>query len=391
MLTGVDHEIFRLRDEVELAEGPGTTFYDFLGLTPSASYDEIVKAQRKKSKTLHPDKVKQSFIAQRSAQKPKKKPGAKPGVHVSKGPSQREIQATVKKATQRYQRLTVVANILKGEARDRYDHFLKSGFPAWRGTGYYYSRFRPGLGTVLVGLFLVLGGGAHYGVLVLSWNQRREFVTRYIRQARRAAWGDETGIKGISGLDGSTASVLAPVGEPDAGGMQMNRKQKRQMEKEDRKGKKAGKGAGRPPGTHTPDSNPAAPAGEKKRITAENGKTLVVDSIGNVFLEEDEDGVVQEFLLDPDEEPRPTLKDTALCRLPVCLYKKALSPFRKVKAEAQIEMRGPGVGIKDVEEEQDSGSSFDVLETSGIGHADNGGVKGRNRKAKKMKHFEGQD
>ncbi len=29
----------------------------------------------------------------------------------------------------------------------RYDFFYKNGVPIWRGTGYYYSRFRPGLGV----------------------------------------------------------------------------------------------------------------------------------------------------------------------------------------------------------------------------------------------------
>ena len=29
----------------------------------------------------------------------------------------------------------------------RYDFFYKNGVPRWRGTGYYYSRFRPGLGV----------------------------------------------------------------------------------------------------------------------------------------------------------------------------------------------------------------------------------------------------
>ena len=29
----------------------------------------------------------------------------------------------------------------------RYDFFYKNGLPKWRGTGYYYSRFRPGLGV----------------------------------------------------------------------------------------------------------------------------------------------------------------------------------------------------------------------------------------------------
>jgi hypothetical protein len=43
----------------------------------------------------------------------------------------------------------------------------------------------------------------------------------------------------------------------------------------------------------------SGPQGAKKRIVAENGKVLIVDSVGNVFLEEEtEDGVKGEFLLD---------------------------------------------------------------------------------------------
>ncbi len=43
----------------------------------------------------------------------------------------------------------------------------------------------------------------------------------------------------------------------------------------------------------------AGPTGPKKRVVAENGKVLVVDSLGDVYLEqEDEDGKMAEFLLD---------------------------------------------------------------------------------------------
>jgi hypothetical protein len=43
----------------------------------------------------------------------------------------------------------------------------------------------------------------------------------------------------------------------------------------------------------------SGPVGAKKRTVAENGKVLIVDSVGNVFLEEEtEEGDVQEFLLD---------------------------------------------------------------------------------------------
>lgn len=295
------------------------------------------------------------------------------------------MQAVVKKATERYQRLTVVANILKGEGRERYDHFLNNGFPTWRGTGYYYKRFRPGLGTVLLGLFIVGGGGAHYGALLLGWKRQREFVDRYIRHARRAAWGDEIGIRGIPGLDGSPAPVPAVVEEPDTSTMQMNRRQKRQMEKEQRK-EKIGKGAkrgGRASGTHTP-TDTAAPTGERKRVQAENGKILIVDAIGNVFLEEqNEDGTTQEFLLDVDEIPRPTIRDTALYRFPVWMYSKALGRFQKgpVDASSEDEHVATTSSVA-VDEEQDSSSSYEMLETSGVEQVANGRTKKRNKKAK---------
>lgn len=49
---------------------------------------------------------------------------------------------------ERFARLGVISTILRNkESRDRYDFFYKNGVPKWRGTGYYYSRFRPGLGV----------------------------------------------------------------------------------------------------------------------------------------------------------------------------------------------------------------------------------------------------
>ena len=303
------------------------------------------------------------------------------------------MQATVKKATERYQRLTVVANILKGEGRARYDHFLNNGFPTWRGTGYYYTRFRPGLGTVLLGLFLAGGGGAHYGALLLSWKRQREFVDRYIRHARRAAWGDETGIKGIPGLDGTVAAAPPPAEEPDLGTLQMNRRQKRQMEKEQKREKqgKTVKSGGRASGTQTPTGT-AGPTGERKRVQAENGKVLVVDSTGNVYLEQqDEDGVTQEFLLDMDEIPRPTIRDTALYRFPAWIYRTAVNRGQKAPVDASADGEDLGerviptseVAVVAPDEEQDSASSFEVLESSGVQQVANGNTKKRSKKGKK--------
>ena len=166
--TKEDHEIFRLKDEVQAHEGSNTTFYSFLGIQPNANQDDINKAYKKLSRSLHPDKARSNWLATYNKPKPtKKKEGAKPTVHVQKDkkPSQSEVNKFTKEATARFERLSLIINILRGPERERYDHFLQNGFPTWRGTGYYYERFRPGLGSVLFGLFIVFGGGAHYAFL----------------------------------------------------------------------------------------------------------------------------------------------------------------------------------------------------------------------------------
>ncbi|KAL3470656.1 hypothetical protein BJX99DRAFT_238974 [Aspergillus californicus] len=322
--TKEDYEIFRLHDEVISTEGANVTFYDFLGVRSNVNQDELTKAYRRMSRLMHPDKVKRTFIANSSKDKNKAKTSQK-GVHVNRGPTKREIDTAVKEAHERSQRLNTVANILRGPSRERYDHFIKHGFPKWRGTGYYYSRFRPGLGSVLVGLLLVFGGGAHYGALILSWKRQRDFVDRYVRQARRAAWGDEMGIRGIT-------SVVTPAPAPavdagDAAAMPINRRQKRMMDRENRKEKKGGsaKPSSRTSGTATPTGESVEPTGERKKVVAENGKVLIVDSVGNVFLEEEtEEGERQEFLLDVNEIHRPTIRDTMIFRLPGWFYQKTV-------------------------------------------------------------------
>ncbi|KAF8897617.1 hypothetical protein BD779DRAFT_1491811 [Infundibulicybe gibba] len=168
-----DHEIFDLVSAVETAEGKGTTFYSWLDVPSTATTNEIAKAYRKMSMQLHPDK----------------NPNSK-GIH------------------ERFARLGVVATILRNkESRKRYDFFYKNGVPKWRGTGYYYQRFRPGLGVrrppppaqtltnvpmIILSRFCLphtLTSGLQLLVQRMNYKTDLDRVERFIREARLAAWG----------------------------------------------------------------------------------------------------------------------------------------------------------------------------------------------------------
>ncbi|CAK7208364.1 hypothetical protein SBRCBS47491_000067 [Sporothrix bragantina] len=348
--TKEDREIFRVRDELAAALGPELTFYDFVGVPPSASLDDINKAYRKKTRLLHPDKVKQQLTAERQ------KAAKFEGGGKAKKPTAGEVRAAVKQASEMQARLSIVTNVLRGPERDRYDHFLANGFPVWKGTEYYYNRYRPGFGTVLFGLFVFVGGGAHYIALYMSWKRQREFVERYIRYARHAAWGNQLGGVDLGGDIGADPSMAANA-DPSTGGgddepqqpnIAMNRKQRRMQERDAkrdaareatggrraRRGGPGASGAGSS-GTATPTPQAAAgPTGAKKRVVAENGKILVVDSLGDVYLEQtDEEGKVEELLLDINEVARPTFKDTAVYRLPAWVFSLTAGRLLKGKAD----------------------------------------------------------
>ncbi|KAF8621683.1 hypothetical protein AX15_007696 [Amanita polypyramis BW_CC] len=149
-----DYEIFDLVSAVETSEGKGTTFYSWLDVPPTASVADVARAYRKLSVKIHPDK----------------NPGVK-GAH------------------ERFARLGMVASILrKSESRLRYDFFYKNGVPRWRGTGYYYSRFRPGLGTVSVFL-IILTSALQYVIQGMNYKSDSKRVQHVIGEARLAAWG----------------------------------------------------------------------------------------------------------------------------------------------------------------------------------------------------------
>ena len=79
---------------------------------------------------LEKNSIRMSLFSYEFSSSPDKNPGVK-GIH------------------ERFARLGVIATILRNkDSRKRYDFFYKNGVPKWRGTGYYYSRFRPGLGVI---------------------------------------------------------------------------------------------------------------------------------------------------------------------------------------------------------------------------------------------------
>ncbi|UZP44692.1 hypothetical protein NXS19_012504 [Fusarium pseudograminearum] len=304
-----DREIFRIRDEISKYEtDPAANFYDILGVPNSASLDDITKAYRKQTRNLHPDKVRQSM---RSKAEKDKKSGAN-----VKPPTNAEIRTAVKKAGEAQARLSLIANILRGPERDRYDHFLSNGFPLWKGTDYYYNRYRPGLGTVIVGLFLVVGGGIHYLTLYMSWKRQTEFVDRYIKFARETAWGGGFNIPGVEAAAPAPTPPAAPESEEEEAPL-------------------------------CPRTDESAACMRRLRsvtvrVVAENGKILVVDSLGDVYLEgEDEEGEVHEYLLDPNELAKPTIKDTAVFRAPIFLFNITAGRFlSKKSSDLELEVSG---------------------------------------------------
>lgn len=112
----------------------------------------------------------------------------------------------IKGVHERYARLGVIAQILKTpETRERYDFFLKNGVPKWRGTGYYYSRYRPGLGSVLTFL-IFLTSGLQYLVQKINYTRDLVRIGQIVTSARTAAWGPK-----LIPING-TRKVKVPLG-----------------------------------------------------------------------------------------------------------------------------------------------------------------------------------
>lgn len=184
-----DYEIFSLNDKIRQDLGESTTFYLWLGLAgPRASVQEITKAYRKKLRLLHPDKFSGSSKSDR------------------------------KRAEERFQRLSLVGNILKDQSlRKRYDYFLAKGFPKWKGTGYYYSKFRPGFLFTLV-IVYVLVGALHFVALRINRRQDHKRIAALKNEIKTQAWGGSQlppadGSDRKVGTDGGKQFLVSATGE----------------------------------------------------------------------------------------------------------------------------------------------------------------------------------
>lgn len=178
--TSQDYEIFSLNDKIKSDLGVETTFYSWLKLQkgPKSTIAEINKAYRKLTRALHPDKF------------------------------GKKSRSEKKKAEERFQRLSLVGNILRDNSlKQRYDFFLDKGFPKWKGTGYYYSRFRPGpIFTVLV--LYVLVSTFQYVSLRISRKQDHRRIAELRQEIKVQAWGGSM----IPPSDGSSRKVMGPNG-----------------------------------------------------------------------------------------------------------------------------------------------------------------------------------
>ena len=148
-------------------------------------------------------------------------------------------------------------------------------------------------------------------------------------------------------MTGTTATSPASFAQEN-GAAVLNRRQKRMQERENKKekDKKTNKGFRRS-GTSTPtpleSETEQGPQGAKKKVQAPNGRVLIVDSVGNVYVEEeDEHGERVELLLDPEEIPKPTFSRTVLFRLPMWTYHKIHSRVTGVESTyKQAELEDP--------------------------------------------------
>ncbi|OMH82699.1 putative J domain-containing protein [Zancudomyces culisetae] len=138
----LDFEIFELWDSIKKNDKT-TNWYELMGVPSSATSAQINKAYKRLSLKYHPDKL-------------------------------RGTKKEMKRATEKYTRLGLVANILRDKySRKRYDFFKKNGVPVWRGADYLYKRYRPGLGSVGVGLALFFSAMQYMFMSLSYWRAQQ--------------------------------------------------------------------------------------------------------------------------------------------------------------------------------------------------------------------------
>ncbi|AOA61660.1 ER-localized J domain-containing protein [Komagataella phaffii CBS 7435] len=163
--SAVDREIFQLNHELRQEYGDNFNFYEWLKLPkgPSSTFEDIDNAYKKLSRKLHPDKIRQKKL------------------------SQEQFEQLKKKATERYQQLSAVGSILRSESKERYDYFVKHGFPVYKGNDYTYAKFRP---SVLLTIFILfaLATLTHFVFIRLSAVQSRKRLSSLIEENKQLAW-----------------------------------------------------------------------------------------------------------------------------------------------------------------------------------------------------------
>lgn len=183
--SNVDQEIFKVNHELKADLGEGIDFYQWLNLPKKAksSYDEITRAYKKLSVKLHPDKFYQK--------------------NKSKYPL-RKFKKLEKLNNERYQRLSIIGEILRSDRKQRYDFYLSQGFPKWNGQNFLYSKFKPGLILTCLLVFVIVGV-LHYILISLQRSQERKRVESLKLDLKKSAWPN-----GYPPLDFSDRKLTSP-------------------------------------------------------------------------------------------------------------------------------------------------------------------------------------
>lgn len=156
--------------------------------------------------------------------------------------------------------------------------------------------------------------------------RERAYMSRIIGEVRRGA--------GVDGLDEKTGYWgMGEVKEkaPEEGQERVLNRKERRMQK------KAGGGAAGNGGAATPPIV-KVDGGKKKKVIAENGKQFVVNERGDVYLvAEDEEGEVEELLLDPRDIEDASWRKVVWVTLPMWVWGMTVGRVLGVKEEEEGE------------------------------------------------------